>query len=84
MSNEYKEQGSAGSRDTLSDLKRFIIVVIVLFIPFLQELVTYQASIEQEIVGNRMVMTVEGGKMVRRPQKASITSSWTTLGSIGS
>ncbi len=69
MSNEYKEQGSAGSRDTLSDLKRFIIVVIVLFIPFLQERATYQASIEQEIVGNRMVMTVEGGKMVMEGAK---------------
>lgn len=70
MSNEYKEQSSAGAKDTFSDLKRFVIVVIVLFIPFLQERSAYQASIEKEIIGNRMVMTVEGGKMVMEGAKA--------------
>lgn len=64
MSNEYREQSSAGARDTFSDLKRFIIVLVVMVVPYLQDRGTYQASIEREIIGNRLVMTVDGGKKV--------------------
>jgi len=51
---------SGGKKDSLKDLLKLIVFGILCVLPFLQERAAYQLSVEQEIVDNQGMMTLEG------------------------
>lgn len=49
-----------GQKDTGKDLLKLIVFGILCVLPFLQDRLTYQMSVENEMSANQMVMTIEG------------------------
>lgn len=55
-----EEPQSNGQKDTRKDLLRWLIFGILCVLPFLQDRMSYQMSVENEMSANQMVMTIEG------------------------
>lgn len=68
--NERQAHNSAGARDTLRDLIRFIAIVVVLILPFCQDRANYQYSVEQEVLSHRVMLTSTGSSMVQSVAKS--------------
>jgi len=49
-----------GQKDTGKDLLKLLVFGILCVLPFLQDRMTYQMSVENEMSANQMVMTIEG------------------------
>ena len=74
------ERNDNGPKDTLKDFLRLLTFGVLCLLPFLQDLPTYQRSVEAEVLANKQVMTINGYSAAQGVAKQFYNVVMTDLG----